>query len=191
MTPYSEQAGTYINIAGDVQTIQAAVRPLGQSRPGWKVLRVLADLLKLDGFAFNAVDEVTSSALGDADISSKLSNNVQIELSLASSMCSDSIERVADVPIYSSDAIVRRAPSLHLTIDSKNALKAGLSKELFHQLNLKDGDLIKVTQGNQSVVMPAILQNGLASSAVRISSGTPISAMLGDAFGSLVVESAQ
>jgi len=191
VTPYSEQAGTYINIVGDVQTIQAAVRPLGQSRPGWKVLRVLADLLKLDGFAFNAVDEVTSSALGDADISSKLSNNVQIELSSASLMSSDSIERVADVPIYSSDAIVRRAPSLHLTIDSKNALKAGLSKELFDQFNLKDGDLIKVTQGNQSVVMPAILQNGLASNAVRISSGTPISAMLGDAFGSLVVESAQ
>ena len=191
ITPYSEQAGTYINIAGDLQTIQAAVRPLGQARPGWKVLRVLADLLQLDGFAFNSVDEVTSSAVGDTVIAEKLSNQVQVALEVGNSMNHGSIERVADVPIYFSDAIVRRASSLHLTVDSKNALKAGLSEESMNQLQLKEGDAIKVIQGKQSVVVPVTLQKGLVSGAIRISTGTPISAMLGDAFGSITVERAE
>lgn len=190
ITPYSEQAGTYINIVGDVQTVQASVRPLGQARPGWKVLRVLGDLLKLDGFHFNAVDEVMNSALGGLDIPAALSNRTQVSLASGQSPLSVGIERVADLPIYFTDAIVRRAQSLHLTVDSKNAMKAGLSPELFAQFGLKEGDAIKVTQGNHSVVMPATLQKGLASGVVRIATGTPVSAELGSSFGELIVERA-
>jgi NADH-quinone oxidoreductase subunit G len=188
ITPYSEQAGTYINIVGDVQTVQATVRPLGQARPGWKVLRVLGDLLKLDGFHFNAVDEVMNSALGGLDIPAALSNRTQVSLAPGQSPLSAGIERIADLPIYFTDAIVRRAQSLHLTVDSKNAMKAGLSPELFAQYGLKEGDAIKVTQGNHSVVMPATLQKGLASGVVRIATGTPVSAELGSSFGELIVE---
>jgi NADH-quinone oxidoreductase subunit G len=190
ITPYSEQAGTYINIEGDVQTVQASVRPLGQARPGWKVLRVLGDLLKLDGFHFNAVDEVMNSALGGLDIPGALSNRTQVGLESGQSSSSAGVERVADLPIYFTDAIVRRAQSLHLTVDSKNAMKAGLSPELFAQYGLKEGDAIKVTQGNHSVVMPATLQKGLASGVVRIATGTPASAELGSSFGELIVERA-
>ena len=60
-----------------------------------------------------------------------------------------------------------------------------------HQLNLKEGDSIKVTQSSQSVVLPVTLQKSLASGAIRISSGTPVSALLGDAFGSIAVERAE
>jgi NADH-quinone oxidoreductase subunit G len=190
ITPYAEQAGTYINIVGDVQTVQASVRPLGQARPGWKVLRVLGDLLKLDGFHFNAVDEVMNSALGGLDIPAALSNRTQIGLEQGQLSSGTGVERVADLPIYFTDAIVRRAQSLHLTVDSKNAMKAGLSPELFAHYGLKEGDAIKVTQGNHSVVMPATLQKGLASGVVRIATGTPVSAELGSAFGELIVERA-
>jgi NADH-quinone oxidoreductase subunit G len=190
ITPYTEQAGTYINIVGDVQTAQASVRPLGQARPGWKVLRVLGDLLKLDGFQFNAVDEVMNAALGGLDIPGSLSNRTQVSLGQGQTSTTTGIERVADLPIYFSDSIVRRAPSLHLTVDSKNALKAGLSPELFAQFGLKEGDAIKVSQGNYSVVLPATLQKGLASGVVRIATGTPASAELGSSFGELIVERA-
>ncbi len=190
ITPYTEQAGTYINIVGDVQTTQASVRPLGQARPGWKVLRVLGDLLKLDGFQFNAVDEVMNAALGGLDIPGSLSNRTQVSLAQGQTSTTTGIERVADLPIYFSDSIVRRAPSLHLTVDSKNALKAGLSPELFAQFGLKEGDAIKVSQGNHSVVLPATLQKGLASGVVRIATGTPASAELGSSFGELIVERA-
>jgi len=190
LTPYSEQAGTYINIAGDVQTVQASVRPLGQSRPGWKVLRVLGDILKLDGFQFNTVEEVKSSALDGIDISKLLSNRTQIALEMVSATAGNGLERIADVPIYFSDAIVRRAPSLHLTTDSKNAMKIGIPSGLFSQMQLKEGDPIKITQGQTQVVMPATLQKGLAEGVVRIATATPVSANLGDAFGQIVVERA-
>jgi NADH-quinone oxidoreductase subunit G len=189
ITPYTEQAGTYINIVGDVQTVQASVRPLGQARPGWKVLRVLGDLLKLDGFQFNAVDEVMNAALGGLDIPASLSNRTQVSLAQGQTS-SIGIERVADLPIYFTDAIVRRAPSLHLTVDSKNAMKAGLSPDLFAKFDLKEGDAIKVTQGSHSVVLPATLQKGLAAGVVRIATGTPASSELGSSFGELIVERA-
>ena len=190
LTPYTEQAGTYINITGDVQTVQASVRPLGQARPGWKVLRVLGDLLKLDGFQFNAVDEVMNAALGGLDIPASLSNRTQVALAQGQTSSTNGVERVADLPIYFTDAIVRRAPSLHLTVDSKNAMKAGLSPDLFAKFELKEGDAIKVSQGNQSVVLPATLQKGLAAGVVRIATGTPASAELGSSFGELIVERA-
>ncbi len=190
LTPYSEQAGTYVNIAGDVQTVQASVRPLAQARPGWKVLRVLGDLLKLDGFQFNTVEEVKSSALDGVDISKLLSNRTHIPLEIVKISTNNGLERIADVPIYFSDAIVRRAPSLHLTTDSKNALKIGIPAGLFSQMQLKEGDPIKITQGQAQVVMPATLQKGLAEGVVRIATATPASANLGDAFGQIVVERA-
>lgn len=190
ITPYSEQAGTYINVVGDVQTVQASVRPLGQARPGWKVLRVIGDLLKLDGFQFNSVDEVHNAALGGVDIKHLLSNQTQVTLQVGQYKVSSGLERIADCPIYFTDNIVRRAQSLHLTVDSKNALKVGLSTEVFQQLNLQEGDAIKVSQGQCSVVLPATLQHGLAARVVRIASGTPASALLGSSFGSLVVERA-
>jgi NADH-quinone oxidoreductase subunit G len=190
ITPYSEQAGTYINIAGAVQTVQASVKPLGQARPGWKVLRVLGDLLKLDGFLFNTVDEVKNAAIGGLDISKSLSNQTTTVLEGAKAATVSGLERIADLPIYFTDAIVRRASSLQLTVDSKNALKVGLPVGLFNQLNLKDGDAIKVSQGDTHVVAPAMLQKGLAEGVVRIPSGTPLSAQLGDSFGQLEVERA-
>jgi NADH-quinone oxidoreductase subunit G len=129
-----------------------------------------------------------NSALGGLDIPAALSNRTQVGLEQGQSFSSAGVERVADLPIYFTDAIVRRAQSLHLTVDSKNAMKAGLSPELFAHYGLKEGDAIKVTQGNHSVVMPATLQKGLASGVIRIATGTPVSAELGSAFGELIVE---
>jgi NADH-quinone oxidoreductase subunit G len=190
ITPYSEQAGTYINIVGDIQTVQASVKPLGQARPGWKVLRVLGDLLKLEGFLFNSVDEVKNAALSGLDVSKELSNATQIGLQANQVANGSGFERISDTPIYFTDSIVRRASSLHLTNDSKNALKAGLPPGLFTQLGLKEGDAIRITQGDATVVLPATLQKGLAEGVVRIPSGTPASSELGNAFGHLQVERA-
>jgi NADH-quinone oxidoreductase subunit G len=109
-------------------------------------------------------------------------------LEVGNALVSHGVERVADVPIYFTDAIVRRAPSLHLTTDSKNAVKAGIPAGLFAQMQLKEGDPIKVSQGDSQVVMPATLQKGLVEGVVRIATGTPASAHLGDAFGQVVLE---
>jgi NADH-quinone oxidoreductase subunit G len=190
ITPFTETVSTFVNAEGRVQTIQPAVKPLGDSRPAWKVLRVLGGLLDLEGFLLNMPEEVLGEALSD-NYCAKLNNRSNLNsLSNSGSITSTSLERLADVNIYAGDQIVRRSSALQLTRDAKRGNEVGLGKKLFTELGLNEGDLVCVTQDNQSVNMPATLEANLASSTVRISSGTLASAKLGPMFGSVTVSKA-
>lgn len=195
ITPYAEQAGTYINIAGDIQTSQASVRPLGEARPAWKVLRVLGGMLDLPTFNFNTVDEVKSVALGHLGEKVSMPAHTSIDINLQITPANNSAntsgktyERLADVPIHFTDAIVRRSPALKLTVDSKKALKVGIPKKIFEEMSLKEGDAVRISQGNAHVVMPVTLESELAEGVIRVSAATPASALLGTMFGRLSLE---
>ncbi|MFM8461121.1 MAG: NADH-quinone oxidoreductase subunit NuoG [Polynucleobacter victoriensis] len=186
ITPYSETSGSYINAEGTLQSVQAAVRPLGDARPAWKVLRVLGNLLNLDNFYFNSSEEVLGEAV-PTDFAVKLSNTTTVAPAVTS-LFTPAVERLADVAIHSSDAIVRRAPALQLTQDAKRAIKLGVPSSLFMQLGLKEGDAVKVSQSGLSVTMPATEEKALADGVVRLSAATSVSAQLGSMFGLLTVE---
>ncbi|MEY3390089.1 MAG: hypothetical protein RL350_348, partial [Pseudomonadota bacterium] len=102
-----------------VQTIQPSVRPLADARPAWKVLRALGSLLNLEGFLYNLPEEVYADAFAKP-VQDLLNNSftatpeIQQRIPIAAAL-----ERLADQPIYSSDAIVRRAPALQRTRDAK------------------------------------------------------------------------
>jgi NADH-quinone oxidoreductase subunit G len=188
IAPYTETSGSFVNSEGVLQSVQAAVRPLGDARPAWKVLRVLANLLNLDHFLFNSSEEVLAEAISKG-VLEKLSNKTEV-IPAVTSIYTPAIERLADVTIHSSDAIVRRSSALQLTQDAKRGNKAGLASGLFAQLGLKEGDLVKVSQDSLSVVMPATEEKGLADGVVRVSAGTVASAQLGAMFGLLTLERA-
>jgi len=181
---YTEATSTFVNAEGRAQTIQPAVKPLGDSRPAWKVLRVLGGLLNLDGFLFNMPEEVLGEALPEDYC--KLLNN-QGSASVQDAPVPSGLERVTDVNIYGGDQIVRRAPALQLTRDAKRGNQVGFGQQLFSELGLKEGDLVRVTQDSQSVDLPATLEVNLASGAIRVSAGTLASAKLGSMFGPLTV----
>ena len=186
IAPYSETSGSYINAEGTLQSVQAAVRPLGEARPAWKVLRVLGNLLNLDNFYFNSSEEVLGEAV-PANFATQLSNTTSTAPAVTS-LFTPAVERLADVAIHSSDAIVRRAPALQLTQDAKRAVKLGVPSSLFMQLGLKEGDAVKVSQSGLSVTMPATEEETLADGVVRLSAATSVSAQLGSMFGLLTVE---
>ncbi len=187
---YTESVSTFVNAEGRAQTIQPAVKPLGDSRPAWKVLRVLGGLLELDGFLFNTPEEVLGEALGET-YCTKLNNLAGVNtLSNGNLAPLNGLERLSDVNIYAGDQIVRRSPALHLTRDSKRGNQIGLGQKLFAELGLKEGDAIRVSQGAQSVDMPATLEANLAAGVVRISAGTSASAKLGPMFGLVTVSKA-
>ena len=186
VTPYSETSGSYINAEGTLQSVQAAVRPLGDARPAWKVLRVLGNLLNLDNFYFNSSEEVLGEAV-PTNFATQLSNTTTTAPAVTS-LFTPAVERLADVAIHSSDAIVRRAPALQLTQDAKRAIKLGVPSGLFMQLGLKEGDAVKVSQSGLSVTMPATEEKTLADGVVRLSAATSVSAQLGSMFGLLTVE---
>ena len=187
ITPFTETVSTFVNLEGRAQTVQPSVKPLGDCRPAWKVLRVLGGLLNLDGFLYNAPEEVLGEALGE-NYTSRLSNQATTNTVANGNLAPFSgLERVSDVNSYAGDQIVRRAPALQLTRDAKRGNQVGLGQALFTELNLKEGDVVQVAQGNQSVDMPATLEMNLAPGAVRVSAGTLASAKLGSMFGPLTV----
>jgi NADH-quinone oxidoreductase subunit G len=186
ITPFTESVGSFINAAGTVQTIQPSVRPLADARPAWKVLRALGSLLGLNGFLLNTPEEVCGEALAKP-IAERLDNRFTATLSLMQEQAVSGLERVSDLPIYGVDAIVRRAPALQLTRDAKNAHRLGLNAKTFAELNLKEGDLVAITQGGNTVQMPAMLESQLAAGCVRMSASTPASAELGAMFGPITV----
>ena len=190
ISTFTETVSTFVNSEGRAQTIQPAVKPLGDSRPAWKVLRVLGGLLNLDGFLYNMPEEVLGEALGE-NYCTKLSNqSTATGLTAGNASPSAGLERVSDVGIYAGDQIVRRASALQLTRDAKRGNQVGLGQALFTELGLKEGDAVRVTQGGQSTDLPATLEANLAKGVVRVSAGTLAGAKLGSMFGPVTVSKA-
>ena len=187
ISTFTETVSTFINAEGRVQTVQPSVKPLGDSRPGWKVLRVLGGLVGIDGFLFNMPEEVLGEALSE-NYCAKLNNRPTTDaISNTNLVPQSGLERLSDVNIYAGDQIVRRSSALQLTRDAKRGNQVGLGQKQFSELGIGEGDLVCVTQGSQSVNMPATLEVNLAPGAVRISAGTQASAKLGPMFGLVTV----
>ena len=115
ISPFTETAGTFVNTEGRAQSFHGVVRPLGDTRPAWKVWRVLGSLLNLPGFGFESIEEVRVQAL-PTDIAARLSNacNQAIDLTPAT-------QTPVTASIYQLDGLVRRAPALQHTADAEVA----------------------------------------------------------------------
>lgn len=187
ITPYTETIGSYVNMAGQVQTIQPSVRPLADARPAWKVLRALGSLLNLEGFLYNLPEEVYADAFAKP-VQDQLNNcftttpEVQQQVQIAASL-----ERLADQAIYSSDAIVRRAPALQRTRDAKDATMVGVGETLWTQLGLQVGDRVALTQGGHTMEASVLLQPDLADGVVRVATATELSSHLASMFGEVAL----
>jgi NADH-quinone oxidoreductase subunit G len=187
IAPFTETAGSFVNAEGRLQAFHGVVKPLGETRPGWKVLRVLGNLLGLPGFEQESAEEVRAEALGDlASLPARLDNGAGAPAPVPAV---HGLQRVADVPIYAADALVRRAPALQQTADARAPL-AHLPQALWQRLGLQAGDRVVVIQGTTAQVLPAALDATLAADAVRIPAGHPDTAALGPMFGLVSVEKA-
>ena len=191
ITPFTETSGTFVNCAGMSQSFNGVVRPAGEARPGWKVLRVLGNLLGMTDFDYDTAEQVRDAAL-PADLSARLSNGTNAALTVSPAHTGKALQRIAEVPIYAADPIVRRAPSLQLTADAA-APVVGMNAALLADMRLSDGDLVRVSQqtvaGNAGeVVLTAKLDAGLANGVVRIAAAHPMTAALGAMIGPVSVE---
>jgi len=121
IAPFTETPGTFVNAEGRVQSFHAVVKPLGETRPAWKVLRVLGNMLGLPGFAFESSLEVLAQVFGPAVdglsqvAAGKLSNASDVLPAVGAAPAS----RPAVASIYQLDSLVRRATSLQLTADAR------------------------------------------------------------------------
>jgi NADH-quinone oxidoreductase subunit G len=187
IVPFSETAGTFISTEGRVQSFHAAVQPLGEARPAWKVLRVLGTLLGKPGFAYDNIDEVREACLGGRDIAGLLSN--RIDLAAQAGAPASGLQRIAEVPIYFADPLVRRAPSLQKTRDAQPP-RAWMNARLLHKLGIAAGQPVLVRQGQGAAKLTAALDDKLPDDCVRVAAAHVATAGLGAMFGSLGVEKA-
>ena len=186
---FTETAGSFVNAEGRLQAFHGVVKPLGDARPAWKVLRVLGNLLGLSGFEFETVEEVRAEALGDVSTLAQRLDNRSSLAAVTLPARDAGLQRVADVPIYATDMMVRRAAPLQLTADARPPV-VSVSSALAQQLKLDSGGRVLVAQGQAAVVLPVEVDDSLAANAVRVPAGHPATAALGAMFGAITVERA-
>jgi NADH-quinone oxidoreductase subunit G len=116
IAPFTETSGSFVNAEGRLQSFHAVVKPLAETRPAWKVLRVLANLLEIPGVAFETSQDVLARATAKPLAAS---NAVLAEIRLAGPVSAPAV-----ASIYQLDSIVRRAPSLQLTADARQEVTA-------------------------------------------------------------------
>lgn len=188
IAPFTETAGVFVNCEGRAQSFHPVVKNKGESRPGWKVLRVIGETLGLDGFNFEKIDDIRSellSANGEVD-PSKLCNSVPLSIGSLSSVTTH-IQRVADIPIHAADPIARRSAPLQQTADAK-APEARLSNAMMSRLGLQPGNMVRVRSASGEASVVAIGDDGVADGCVRLAGAHSITAPLGSLYGEISLE---
>jgi NADH-quinone oxidoreductase subunit G len=186
VAPFTETAGTFVSTEGRVQGFNGVVRPLGESRPAWKVLRVLGNLLGLAGFGQDSAEDVRREALGEQGVEARLGNTLKTPVTVSAGPVAG-IQRIAEVPAYAADAITRRARSLQATHDA-HAPVAWMNRALYEKLGLRDGDEVRVKQGSGEAVLAAGIDDKLPADCIRVPAARPETAALGALFGAITAE---
>ena len=188
ISPFTETAGTFVNTEGRAQSFNGVVAPLGDTRPAWKVLRVLGNLLDLSGFAQDTPEAVRAECL-PADLASLLDNHTSVTVSAAIAPAGAGLQRIADVSIYAADAIVRRAESLQATADAR-APRAWMHGDELSKLGVAEGAQVKLTNGAGAVLLAAGRDDRLPAGCVRVAAGHVSTINAGPLAGLLAVERA-
>ena len=186
---FTETSGNYVNAEGVMQSFKGANNPAGEARPGWKILRVLGNLLKLDGFDYLSSDQVRDELRNGCE-NIELDNSISDVPQVTPPATAASLMRAADVPIYAVDALVRRAPSLQKTHDAV-ALAVSINPADAKRLDLDDElTSVRVKQGESSAILKLIIDEGVPAGSAWIPMAVKGSELLGDPFGEVVIEKA-
>ena len=176
---FAETSGTLVNFEGRWQSFGGAARPVGESRPGWKVLRVLGNLLELAGFDYLSSEQVRDELRNRVEAKA---DNRMAAGPVAGAVPAAQLQRIGDVPIYACDALVRRAPALQATDDGADAA-ARLCAAEAEARGVAEADTVAVRQGECQATLAVVIDERVPRGCVWIAAARPASTTLGPAFG--------
>jgi NADH-quinone oxidoreductase subunit G len=187
MAPFAETSGTYVNAAGEWQSFVAATAPSGETRPAWKILRVLGNLFGLQGFEYNSSEEVLSELKAGVD-GAKPDNAGRWALpDKLDAIQDNAIELITKVPMYRTDALVRRAKALQQTSEvGDGAIHVGES--LADKLKLRDAQIAGLQQDSQKIELPVVIDPKVPAGCVLIHTGHSATAELGAGPGLVLLQ---
>ncbi len=189
MTPFTETSGTFINTEGRVQSFNGVCRPLGDARPGWKMLRVLGNLLTLSGFDYDSSEQVRDAIISPESHFAGGLDNALSGVPIALSATANGLQRIADVPIYFADALVRRGLALQQTHDAVVPV-VRMNAATLAQSGIAEGAQVRVKQGQGESLLLVKADENVPAGCVRVAAAHASTAALGDMFGSIIVERA-
>jgi len=165
ITPFTEMSGTFVNVSGVWQSFERSVKPWQQAKPGWKVLRVLAEQFGFEGFDYASSEEIRNEVKVQADgILNKGSTAYHWPKQLP--VANEVLERVLEWPIYRIDGLVRRAQSLQQSTIN-DFLAVYLNSNTAKKYNVHGSEQIVVQQQTLSLV----IDERLADDCVQIAAG--------------------
>ncbi|MGZ8229005.1 MAG: NADH-quinone oxidoreductase subunit NuoG, partial [Burkholderiales bacterium] len=126
-------------------------------------------------------------ALGSGDVAAKLSNRITAPVAALARVSGEGLQRIGEVPIYSSDPIVRRSPPLQKTRDAAPPV-AWITSVLYERLRMNPGDFLRVRQGGGEALVAVAIDDRLPPDCIRLAAARPETAELGGMFGTVSVE---
>ena len=184
LASFAETSGTFIGVDGEWQSFSGAVAPKGESRPGWKILRVLANLAKIKD-----IDFVSSQDVRD-EVKDNLNDEVagkQDQYIPENLITETALMAISEVPMYQVDALVRRSDSLQQTPDNQKSKVAKMNKGEAARYGLSDQNTITVNQATRSLTLPFEIDEDIADDCIYLATGLNDAAQLGIGFGAITV----
>ena len=163
MAPFTETDGSFVNAEGRWQSFEAVVAPRGEARPGWKILRVLAEKCGLTGLAFDSTAAIRA-AIGDLPQTVGRYEPAVLEGRRARTR---GLERIAEVGLYDSDSIVRQSEVLRKTADRGSPI-LGVNEAEAMRLSIAAGAGVRVTMGEAQAVLEVVIDNRIPDGAAYI-----------------------
>jgi len=186
MAAFTETGGSFVNGEGRWQSFEGALKPPGEARPGWKILRVLANLLDLPGFEHDNIAAVRAEVQTAVEAVAFSAATVD-PAGLAWPAGDGGLTRVGDWPSYRSDPLVRRAGALQQRAELP-AAAVYLNASECRRLDFAAGDRLRVCQGDAVLELPLAVDARVADGTAYIPSGLDGTRGLGTAYGPLTLE---
>ena len=161
MTPFTETSGTFMNMEKRIQSFSAVTPPFGQARPGWKILRVLANFLQFEGFLYDSSEDVKADVMIELD-----KKNEYTLIDFKPSKITKGLETLNLIKANDSDMIVRRASSLHKNKKNQNCCLINPSTML--KEGLIDGQKIRISSSEAEVLINVKADENVCSNVIAI-----------------------
>ncbi len=165
ITPFTETSGSFISMEGRLQSFHGVVKPLGEARPAWKVIRVLGNMFGVAGFDYNTSEDVLSDAIDQETLPSKF--NSRLTQMVAKGAEQNTLVRVGGVSIYSTDAIARHSAPLQATTHAQVPV-AKVCAATLQAYALAEGSVQLATVNGDAVTVTIAVDNKLPENVVYL-----------------------
>jgi len=186
-TGFGESSGTYVNAEGTWQSFRAAAKAFGDSRPAWKILRVLGNTLGVQGFDYVSSSDVKNELKIICDAADMVCHSFDVSGDYQKPEKAEKtdgvLQRLGDVAMYGGDSLVRRATALQKSLPGQENIYLNTAE--MSKLGFEADQKVTVKQGDSHTKMTLALDDSIPDGCALIYSGTQASALLGSAFGTI------